>query len=150
MEESSQDGTNDDSHLEKEEQKEIRRPFNPMKTYFFVAAGIIGSYALFYLFGYTVLTVATLFFLMVVFQETRYVYNHLSYRFARGAAYFNAFHALAYFIILSVNGYWIVTYGVPLILPQIQGLTLMAPLIVFMSAFGSRNIRLMYIPDKKV
>lgn len=120
-----------------------------MNTYFYVAAGIIGSYVLFYAFGYTVLTVATLFFLMVVFQETYYVHRHMSYKFARGAAYFNALHGLSYFIILALNGYWIVNFGGPLILPDFEGLTLMAPLIVFMSVFGSRNIRLMYIPDKK-
>lgn len=149
MEEGNQQDQKTETGVQEDEQKEKRRPFNPMRTYFYVASGIIGSYLLFYAFGYTVLTIVTLFFLMVVFQETHYVHKHLSYRFARGAAYFNALHGLAYFIILAVNGYWIVQNGMPLILPEIQGLTLMAPLVVFMSVFGSRNIRLMYVPDKK-
>ncbi len=140
-------GQGEEAGESSERPKVARRPFNPMVTYVYVAAGIFVSYSTFYMLGYEALIVVILFFVIRVMHETSYILRNIRYGLARKAAYFNAGLAIACFVILVVNAYWIMHFDVPLILPEIEGLTLACPLFVMTSVFGSRNIRLMYSPE---
>ncbi|MGY5853219.1 MAG: hypothetical protein RTU92_06600 [Candidatus Thorarchaeota archaeon] len=122
----------------------VRRPFNPMVSYVEMVALIGAGYGLLMVFSYAGLVAVMLFALILLYRETLYILKHMIYGFARKAAYFNAGHSTAYFIILLVNSYTIMQFGTPLILPEIEQLTFLSPLFVVMGVFGTANIRRMY------
>ncbi|MFW9908144.1 MAG: hypothetical protein ACFFEF_06180 [Candidatus Thorarchaeota archaeon] len=124
-----------------------RRPFNPMRTYVEFAVGIFITYAAYYLLGIEFLLITTLAFLVLIFRDTRFILDYYSYGFARKASVFNAIHATAWFAVLAINVFYIIQFGVPLILPELDSLTTTAPLFVLMAAFGSKNIIKMYSPS---
>ncbi len=129
--------------------KPVRRNFNPMAVYFRVAIMILISYFLFYVFGYALLIMFMLLIEVNILRDTREILSSYSYGFARKAAYFNAGQSVVYLIILAVNGFTITQSGVPLILPGIEGLTLLCPLLIAAALYGNTNIRKMYVPDLK-
>ncbi len=129
--------------------KPVRRNFNPMAVYFRVAIMILISYFLFYGFGYSLLIMFMLLIEVNILRDTREILSSYSYGFARKAAYFNAGQSVVYLIILAVNGFTITQSGVPLFLPEIEGLTLLCPLLIAAALFGTTNIRKMYVPDLK-
>jgi hypothetical protein len=143
----------DSTEPKKEESKEApvayRRNFNPMKTYFEMAIGIFGAYILLYALGMEFLIMFMLFVLVYIFRETKFILDNYDYGFARKAAVFNAFHSTAWFVVLAINGYTILQFGAPLILPEIDVLTTLSPLFILMAIFGLRNISSMYAPTKK-
>ena len=139
-----------DSSGDSEKSKEPeRRNFNPMAVYFSTAIMILISYFLFYVFGYSLLIMFMLLIEVNILRNTREILSSYSYGFARKAAYFNAGQSVVYLIVLAVNGYAITQSGVPLILPEIEGLTLLCPLLIAAALFGTTNIRKMYVPDLK-
>ncbi|RDE11581.1 MAG: hypothetical protein C4K49_11620 [Candidatus Thorarchaeota archaeon] len=123
-----------------------KRQFNPIGSYFYIIGLTIAAYAMFYAFGYLILIVVMLYFQVSIFREVSFILASFNYGFPRTAAYFNAGHSAIFFGILTLNGYTIVQYGVPLILPEIGGLTLVCPLFIMMALLGCRNIRSMYVP----
>ena len=129
--------------------KPVRRNFNPMAVYFRVAIMILISYFLFYGFGYSLLIMFMLLIEVNILRDTREILSSYSYGFARKAAYFNAGQSVVYLIILAVNGFTITQSGVPLFLPEIEGLTLLCPLLIAAALFCTTNIRKMYVPDLK-
>ena len=129
---------------EKESSSVVRKPFNPMISYVEMVVLIGVGYGLTGFFGFSAMLAVMLFGLVLLYRETLFVLNHYTYGFARKAAYFNAGHSSIYFVILFVNSYTITQSGVPLILPQIPGLTLICPLFIVMGLYGSANIRRMY------
>ncbi len=145
--------THDEPKGEEPDQKEDkgtkRRPFNFMRSYIEIGAGIIGSYVLLYVIGYFALISLMLFIIVVVVRETVYILQSYEYGFIRKAAVFNVIHAAGWFIVLTINAFTLLEYGTPLILPQFPTLTNMAPLFILMALFGSRNISAMYVPDKR-
>ncbi|MFW9921586.1 MAG: hypothetical protein ACFFED_18440 [Candidatus Thorarchaeota archaeon] len=132
------------------EKENPRRPFNPMTTYFEFAAGIFAIYVLYYLLGIEFLVIGTLAVLVFIFRETYYILEFYSYGFARKASIFNALHATAWFIVLAINGFSIMQTGIPAIFPDLESLTLTAPLFVLMAAFGCKNIERMYKPSDEM
>jgi hypothetical protein len=82
-------------------------------------------------------------------RSTWEILSSYSYGFVRKAAYFNAGQSLVYLIVLAINGFTITQSGVPLILPEIEGLTLICPLLIVAALFGTTNILQMYVPDLK-
>ena len=126
-----------------------RRNFNPMAVYFRIAIMILISYFLFYVFGYTLLIMFMVLIEVNILRDTKEILSSYSYGFARKAAYFNAGQSLVYLIVLAINGFTINQSGVPLILPEIEGLTLLCPLLIAAALFGTTNIRKMYVPDLK-
>ncbi len=146
------ESTNDemDSTEDSEKSKKpVRRNFNPMAVYFRAAIMILISYFLFYGFGYSLLIMFMLLIEVYILRDTREILSSYSYGFARKAAYFNAGQSVVYLIILAVNGFTITQSGVPLFLPEIEGLTLLCPLLIVAALFGTTNIRKMYVPDLK-
>jgi len=141
-------GQGEEADQHSERPKVVRRSFNPMTTYVYVAAGIFVSYSTFYMFGYEALIIVLLFFVVRIMHETHYILRNIHYGLARKAAYFNAGLAVACFVILVINAYWIMHFDTPLILPEADGLTLSCPLFIMTSVFGSRNVRLMYSPEQ--
>ena len=129
---------------ENESSSVVRKPFNPMISYVEMVVLIGVGYGLTGFFGFSAMLAVMLFGLVLLYKETLYVLNHYTYGFARKAAYFNAGHSSIYFVILFVNSYTITQSGIPLILPQIPGLTLICPLFIVMGLYGSANIRRMY------
>jgi len=130
-------------------QKPLRRDFNPMVFYFRAAIVIIISYFVFYAFGYTLLIVFMVLIEVNLLRNAREILSSYSYGFVRKAAYFNAGQSLVYLIILVVNGFAITQSGVPLILPEIEGLTFICPLLMVAALYGIVNIQNMYVPDLK-
>jgi hypothetical protein len=142
----------EDSSLEEIETKpkdDVRRPFNPMKTYIEMAMGIFVTYAILFLVGIELVIMLMLFLVVFIYRETLYVRNNYTYGFVRKVAYFNAFHSTAWFLLLAINGYFILQTGGPIFLPEIPNLTELSPLFVLMAVFGSRNLIQMYKPSKK-
>ena len=133
-----------ETNPEKESSSVVRKPFNPMISYVEMVVLIGVGYGLTGFFGFSAMIAVMLFGLVLLYKETLYVLNHYTYGFARKAAYFNAGHSSIYFVILFVNSYTITQSGIPLILPQIPGLTLICPLFIVMGLYGSANIRRMY------
>ena len=129
---------------ENESSSVVRKPFNPMISYVEMVVLIGVGYGLTGFFGFSAMLAVMLFGLVLLYRETLFVLNHYTYGFARKAAYFNAGHSSIYFVILFINSYTITQSGVPLILPQIPGLTLICPLFIVMGLYGSANIRRMY------
>ena len=130
-------------------QKSVRRDFNPMPFYFRTAIIILICYFVFYAFGYQLLIMFMLLIEVNLLRRTWEILSSYSYGFARKAAYFNAGQSIVYFIILAINGFAITQSGVPLILPEIGGLTLICPLLIAAALFGTTNILQMYVPDMK-
>jgi hypothetical protein len=130
------------------EKRVVRTPFNPMVTYIYAAAAIFISYSIFYTLGYPALIVSMLALMVFLFRETQYIMRRYSISFIRKAAYINVGHAFIYFVLLVVNGYWIMQNGVLLLLPEIPFLTQWAPLFVCLGLFGITNIKRMYAPDQ--
>ena len=133
-----------ENNSENESSSVVRKPFNPMLSYIEMVILIGVGYGLTGLFGFSAMIAVMLFGLVLLYRETLFVLNHYTYGFARKAAYFNAGHSSIYFVILFVNSYAITQSGIPLILPQIPGLTLICPLFIVMGLYGSANIRRMY------
>ena len=133
----------------KKSQKSVRRDFNPMPFYFRTAIIILFCYFVFYAFGYQLLIMFMLLIEVNLLRRTWEILSSYSYGFARKAAYFNAGQSIVYFIILAINGFAIAQSGVPLILPEIEGLTLICPLLIAAALFGTTNILQMYVPDMK-
>ncbi len=123
------------------------RPFNPLATYFYIAVAILVSYALFYAFGYMVLIVVMIFFLVDTVQGGRIVLRDANQSFARYAALFNIALAVAGVAILSINAVSLAQLGHFLIMPDVRDFTLVCPLFVLMSNFGIRNLRGMYTKE---
>ena len=142
----------EDSSSEETETKpteDVRRPFNPMKTYIEMAIGIFVTYAILFLVGIVLVIMFMLFLVVFIYRETIYVRNNYTYGFARKVAYFNAFQSTAWFLLLAINGYFILQTGSPIFLPEIPTLTELSPLFVLMAVFGSRNLIQMYAPSRK-
>jgi len=133
----------------KKSQKPMRRDFNPMTYYFRTVIIILISYFLFYAFGYPFLITFMLLLEVNLLRDTREILSSYSYGFVRKAAYFNAGLSLVCLIILAINGFTITQSGVPLILPEIEGLTLICPLLIAAALYGITNIQNMYVPDLK-
>ncbi len=129
-----------------EKSASAKRPFNPIASYFYIIGLTMAAYAMFYMFGYLLLIIIMLYFQVSIFKEVSYILASFDHGFPRKAAYFNAGHSALFFGILTLNGYTILQYGLPLILPEIGGLTLACPLFVMMALLGCRNIRSMYAP----
>ena len=129
--------------------KSMRRNFNPMAVYFRITIMILISYFLFYVFGYALLIMFMLLIEVNILRDTREILSSHSYGFVRKGAYFNAGQSVVYILVLAVNGFTITQSGVPLILPEIEGLTLLCPLLIAAALFGTTNIRKMYVPDLK-
>jgi hypothetical protein len=129
--------------------KAVKRDFNPMPFYFRTVMVILISYFVFYAFGYSLLIMFMLLIEVNLLRSTWEILSSYSYGFVRKAAYFNAGQSLVYVIILAVNGFTITQSGVPLILPEIEGLTLICPLLIMAALFGTTNILQMYVPDLK-
>ncbi|MFX1369636.1 MAG: hypothetical protein ACFFAY_13655 [Promethearchaeota archaeon] len=136
----------EDNHTAK--RRVVRTPFNPMVTYIYVAAAIFIAYSIFYTFGYPALIASMLVLMVYIFRETQFIRRRYSISFIRKAAYVNVGHALIYFILLVINGFWMIQNGVLLLLPEIPFLTQWAPLFVCLGLFGITNIKRMYAPDK--
>ena len=130
-------------------QKPMRRNFNPMVFYFRAAIVILISYFVFYAFGYPLLILFMLFMEISLLRGAWYILSSYSYGFVRKAAYFNAGQSIVYLIVLAINGFSITQSGVPLILPEIGGLTLLCPLLIVAALYGITNIQNMYVPDLK-
>lgn len=130
-------------------QKPMRRNFNPMVFYFRAAIVILISYFVFYAFGYPLLIMFMLLIEVNLLRGTWYILSSYSYRFVRKAAYFNAGQSFVYLIVLTINGFTITQSGVPLILPEIEGLTLICPLLIAAALFGTTNIQSKHVPDLK-
>ncbi len=130
-------------------QKSMRRDFNPMPFYFRTAIIILICYFVFYAFGYQLLIMFMLLIEVNLLRRTWEILSSYSYGFARKAAYFNAGQSIVYFVVLAINGFAITQNGVPLILPEIDGLTLICPLLIAAALFGTTNILQMYVPDLK-
>jgi len=130
-------------------QKPMQRNFNPMPFYFRTAIVILISYLVFYAFGYQLLIMFMLLIEVNLLRGTREILSSYSYGFVRKAAYFNAGQSLLYLIVLAINGFAITQSGVPLVLPEIEGLTLICPLLIMAALFGTTNILQMYVPDLK-
>jgi hypothetical protein len=120
-----------------------------MPFYFRTAIIILFCYFVFYAFGYQLLIMFMLLIEVNLLRRTWEILSSYSYGFARKAAYFNAGQSIVYFIILAINGFAITQSGVPLILPEIGGLTLICPLLIAAALFGTTNILQMYVPDMK-
>ena len=133
----------------KKSQKPVRRDFNPMPFYYRTAIMILISYFVFYAFGYPLLIMFMLLIEVNLLRRTWEILSSYSYGFVRKAAYFNAGQSIVYLIILAINGFAIAQSGVPLILPEIEGLTLICPLLITAALFGTTNILQMYVPDLK-
>jgi len=129
--------------------KPARRNFNPMAVYFRTAIMILISYFLFYIFGYALLIMFMLLIEVNILRDTRDILSSYSYSFARKGAYFNAGQSVVYLVVLAVNGFAITQTSVPFILPEIEGLTLLCPLLIAAALYGNTNIRKMYVPDLK-
>ncbi|NWF95534.1 MAG: hypothetical protein HXY34_05290 [Candidatus Thorarchaeota archaeon] len=125
-----------------------RLPFNPMFNYVYLAIAIVITYGSYSLAGLEALLIAATFFMVLLLRETAQVLNTIEYGFARKASYYNAGVGLSCFVVLVLNSYWIIQFGLPLVLPQFDGLTLICPVFILMSLFGCRNIRMMYAPSK--
>jgi len=123
------------------------KPFNPLATYFYIAVAILVSYALFYAFGYMVLIVVMIFFLVDTVQGGRIVLRDADQSFARYAAWFNIALAVAGVAILSINAISLAQLGCFLIMPDVRDFTLVCPLFVLMANFGIRNLRGMYTQE---
>ncbi len=147
--ENSEEDKQEGSEEQEEPEKEYGRPFNPMKTYIQIAIAIFISYSVLYILGYEFLLMIMLFFLVSILRDTIFVLQTYDHGFARKAAIFNAFHSTAWFLVLAINGYFIILGQTPLILPSIPNLTELAPLFVLMAAFGSKNLMDMYAPKEK-
>jgi len=130
-------------------QKPVRRNFNPMKSYFLTAIVVLISYFLFYAFGYLLLIMFMLLLEVNLLRDTRQILSSYSYGFVRKAAYLNTGLSLVCLIILAINGFTITQSGVPLILPEIEGLTFICPLLIAAALYGITNIQNMYVPDLK-
>lgn len=128
------------------EPKLVRRSFNPMTTWIYMCAAIAIIYASGWIGGYPLMIVVTLFLLIWLFSEGYLLLKTLTLSFARKATYINVFHALAWFILFLINTYWFTQYSVYLILPEIDNLTMLAPLFVCTGVFGITNIKNMYKP----
>jgi hypothetical protein len=133
-----------------DDKESYRRPFNPMRTYFELAVGIFGVYALYYLLGVESLVISNLAILIFVIRQARFVLQYYSYGFARKASVFNVLYGLGFFVILTINVFTIADTGVPLILPDWDTLTLTCPLFILMAAFGNKNIERMYKPSDEM
>ncbi len=129
--------------------KPVQRNFNPMAVYFRIAIMILISYFLFYTFGYALLIMFMLLIEVNILRDTSEILSCYSYGFARNGAYFNAGQSVVCLIVLAVNGFSITQSGVPFILPEIEGLTLLCPLLIAAALYGNTNIRKMYVPDLK-
>ncbi|NHJ13380.1 MAG: hypothetical protein EAX95_06865 [Candidatus Thorarchaeota archaeon] len=125
-----------------------RKPFNPMVTYIYVAAAIFITYSIFYTFGYPALIVSMLILIVYLFRETQFIRRRYSVSFIRKAAYINMGHAFIYFVLLAINGFWVLQYGEIVLLREIPFLTQWAPLFVCLGVFGITNIKQMYMPDR--
>ncbi len=123
-----------------------KRPFNPLGSYFYIIGLTMAAYAMFYMFGYVLLIIIMLYFQVSIFREVSHILASFGQGFPRKAAYFNAGHSAVFFVILTLNGYTTIQFGLPLILPEIGGLTLACPLFIMMALLGCRNIRSMYVP----
>lgn len=130
-------------------QKPMRRNFNPMPFYFRTVIVILISYFVFYAFGYQLLIMFMLLIEVNLLRGTWEILSSYSYGFVRKAAYFNAGQSLVYLIVLAINSFAIIQSGVPLILPEIEGLTLICPLLITAALFGTTNILQMYVPNLK-
>ena len=128
----------------KEKNEPVKKPFNPLSTYIYVVASIFAAYTLLYLFGYIILTVFMLFFVVNLTNDTSYILSNYPYSFVRKVAYFNIANAVISFIILAVNSFTFYQYGVHVILPEFDTLTFLCPLFILMGVFGSINLKKMY------
>jgi hypothetical protein len=138
------DAPNEESGEEENEESstgETLRYFNPMNNYFTLIAGIVVSYVLFFIFGYPVLIITMLFFVVQIVKETVDLLGRISRGFLRKAAYLNVSLTLFYFGILAINGLAIFRGSPPPILPQIGNLTFLTPLLMMTAMYGLRNIR---------
>ncbi len=135
---------------EKKKHMDYTRPFNPMRTYVELAMLIFVAYGLYYILGLEFLMIVTLAVLIYIFRETYFILDYYSYGFARKAAVFNAVHAAAWFVVFTINAYYVLQTGSPVIWPEFESLTLTSPLFVLMAAFGSRNIIRMYKPSDEM
>lgn len=136
-----------DPTVRKKEPK--RKPFNPMVTYLYTAAAIFIVYSIFYIFGYRALIVSMLILTIYLFRETQFIMRRYSISFIRKAAYVNMGHAFLYFLLLTINGFWILQYGEVVLLREIPFLTQWAPVFVCLGVLGITNIKQMYVPDKQ-
>jgi hypothetical protein len=118
--------------------------FNPMGNYFTLVVGIVVSYVLFFIFGYPVLIITMLFFVVQIMKETMDLLERIPGGFLRKAAYLNVGLTLLYFGILAINGLAIFRGSPPPILPQIANLTFLTPILMMTAMYGLRNIKGMF------
>lgn len=131
---------------EEKESTDVRRDFNPMVTWVYMAAAIAIVYVSGFIGGW-IFMIMTLMFLMVwLIREAAYLLRVLVTRFPRYAAYINVLHAGAWFVLFLINAYTTEQLGNPLLFPEVSNLTMLAPLFVCTGVFGITNIRLMYAP----
>jgi hypothetical protein len=121
-----------------------------MRTWVELGALIFVAYGAYYLLGLELLVIVTLGVLIYIFRDTYYILDYYSYGFARKAAVFNALHAAAWFVVFTINAYFILQVGSPIIWPEFTNLTQTSPLFVLAAAFGSRNITKMYKPSEEM
>lgn len=126
----------------------VKRSFNPMGSYFYFLTALILCYGVFFLFGYSLVVILMLYFVVLIFHEVSYVVANVTYGLARKAAYLNALISSLFFSIFTINSFGITRYGYQFILPGVENLTSICPLFVMLGLLGCRNIRLMYGPSE--
>lgn len=131
-----------------EKQQDAGRFFNPTGSYFRFLATLVLSYAVFFLFGYSLVVILMLYLVVVTFREVSYIAANVTHGLARKAAYLNTIISLIFFLILVVNSLALSRYGYQVILPEFENMTFICPLFITLSLYGCRNIRLMYGPSE--
>ncbi|MHA1637309.1 MAG: hypothetical protein ACTSUB_04775 [Candidatus Thorarchaeota archaeon] len=133
-----------------EEPKVVRVDFNPMISYVEMAFGIFAIYSIYYVLGLEVFMIASLSIVIFIIRETYYVYTTYPSGFVRNGSVFNAFHSVAWFVVLAINISAILQFGAPVILPELANFTELSALFILMAFFGTRNIVRMYVPSSKL
>ncbi len=126
-----------------------RRYFEPLAMYFYIGVAILVSYLLFYMMGYRILVVVMLIFVLDILKSARFVLTYSENPVARKASYFNAAQSVAWLLFLTINGLGYEALGYYPVLPHLESLTLVAPLLILSAEFGMKNIETMYVRDAK-
>lgn len=124
------------------------RPFNPLATYAIYAGLVLIGYILFWLFSYPVLIAFTMFFVIILIQDTRHILKTYESSFARKAAVVNLVYSIIFFIILAVNGIALYAGFPPPIWPEFTELAAWSPVFILGGTFGIANIKRMYGPRR--